>query len=82
MLLGFMEFVYSRHWNKKNLNKRKDIVRDFIEYAILNSNELRDKRWDGVLNVICRVPPSGRILKVVYKKLNAKVFIITAYWLS
>jgi len=82
IVFSFMEFVYSRHWIKKHSGKRKDIVEDFIGYAVLNSSELRDRRWDGVLNAIARVPPSGRILKVVYKKLNAKVFIITAYWLS
>ncbi|MFH1365517.1 MAG: hypothetical protein ABIH28_02960 [archaeon] len=53
-----------------------------IEYAISNSNELNDKLWEDALNVICRIPPSGRILKVVYKKEKSKNKIITAFWLD
>ena len=77
-----MEIVYSRHWLKKKLKKRKDISNDIIEYAISNSDELKDKDWKDALNAISRIPPSGRTLKVVYKRLKGKVFIITAYWLD
>ena len=77
-----MEIVYSKHWKRKHFKKRKDITNDMIEYAIKNSNELRDKYWENTFNAISRIPPSGRILKVVYKKSEAKVFIITAYWLD
>ena len=36
-----------------------------IEYAVNNSNMLTDQYWENALNAICRVPPSGRILKVI-----------------
>ena len=77
-----MEIVYSKHWIRKHSKKRKDISKEMIEYIFLNSNELKDRRWENVLNAISRIPPSGRILKVVYKKSKGKVFIITAYWLD
>ena len=53
-----------------------------IEYAISNSNELKDKYWEDALNAISRIPPSGRILKVIYKKEKSKIKIITAFWLD
>ena len=77
-----MEILYSKHWLKKHSKKRKDIFDDMIEYALKNSNEIRDKNWKDALNAISQVPPSGRILKVVYKKQKEKIFIITAYWLD
>jgi len=76
-----MDFVDSGHWQKKR-KYRKDITDDMIEYSIKNSNELRDKYWEDALNAICRIPPSGRILKVVYKKIKGKIKIITAFWLD
>jgi len=66
-----MSITYSDHWFKKR-KYRKDITDDMIEYAINNSNELRDRVWEDTLNAICRIPPSGRILKVVYKKEKSK----------
>ena len=76
-----MDFINSEHWicQKKF---RKDITYDFIEYAINNSNEIRDKYWENALNAIARIPPSGRILKVVYRKMENKIKIITAFWLD
>jgi len=62
-----MVLTYSEHWSKKR-KYRKDITDDMLEYAIKNSNELKDKYWEDALNAISRIPPSGRILKVVYKK--------------
>ena len=59
----------SEHWLKKK-QYRKDITNDLIEYAIINSNELKDKYWEDAFNAISRIPPSGRILKVIYKKEN------------
>ena len=54
-----------------------------IEYAILRSNIFRARHWDGVLNALYRIPSSGRLLKVVYKRLSKdKIFIITALWLD
>jgi len=43
---------------------------------------LKDKYWNNAFNALSKIPPSGRILKVVYKKVNQKIFIITTYWLS
>lgn len=76
-----MSVVDSEHWKRKR-KYRKDITDDSIEYAIKNSNELKDKHWEDALNAICRIPPSGRILKVVYKKEKSKLKIITAFWLD
>ena len=77
-----MEIEYSKHWLKKHLKKRKDITNDIIEYVLINSREIRDKDWKDALNAISKIQPSGRTLKVVYKKSKGKVFIITAYWLD
>ena len=76
-----MALIYSEHWIKKR-KYRKDITDDMIEYAIQNSNELKDKYWEDALNAICRIPPSGRILKVIYRKEKSKLKIITAFWLD
>ena len=76
-----MIIEYSKHWAKKK-KYRKDITDDMIEYAISNSNELKDKYWEDALNAISRIPPSGRILKVIYKKEKSKIKIITAFWLD
>ena len=77
-----MDIIYSDHWCKKHAKKRKDITEDMIEFALKNSRESGDKYWEDAFNAISRIPPSGRILKVVYKKSKEKVFIITAYWLD
>ena len=76
-----MTLIESEHWKKKR-RKRKDINDDMIEYAIKNSNEIKDKYWESALNAISRIPPSGRILKVVYRKEKSKIKIITAFWLD
>ncbi len=77
-----MELEYTKHWKKKK-RYRKDITDGFIEYTIRNSNVFKDRYWKDALNAICRVPPSGRILKVVYKRISKDKFkIITAYWLD
>jgi len=77
-----MRIVYSKHWIKKQKKKKKDITKDMIEYAINNSRVSKDKNWKDALNAISRIPPSGRILKVVFKITNQKRFIITAFWLD
>ena len=77
-----MKVEYSKHWIKKQKSKKKDITNDTIEFAIKNSKILNDKYWRDAFNAISKIPPSGRTLKVVYKKLNQKIFIITAYWLD
>ena len=76
-----MGFIESEHWKKKR-KYRKDISNDMIEYAIKNSNILKDKCWEDALNAISRIPPSGRILKVIYKKEKDNIKIITAFWLD
>ncbi len=77
-----MKLIPSKHWERKK-KTRKDITDDSIEYAIQNSKVLRDKHWPDASNAICRVPPMGRILKVVYKRVGKdKVKIITAFWLD
>jgi len=76
-----MKLDHSEHWQRKK-KYRKDITDDMIEYAIHNSNELKDKHWVDALNAICRIPPSGRILKVVYRKEKSEIKIITAFWLD
>ena len=77
-----MKIVSSNHWMRKK-RYRKDISDNMIEYAVQNSNELRDKHWQDASNAVCRVPSSGRILKVVYKKIGKETIkIITAFWLD
>ncbi len=77
-----MAIEYSKHWEKKQRTKKKDISNDMIEYVIHNSRPSKDKHWEDALNAINRVPPSGRILKVVYKITQQKIFVITAFWLD
>ena len=76
-----MKLEYSEHWIKKQ-KSRPSITAADIEYAIINSAELRDKHWPDALNAITRVPPSGRILKVVYKRMKGAFKVITAFWLD
>ena len=77
-----MEIKYSKHWIKKQKSKKKDITNEIIEFAIKNSDMSKDKYWKDVFNAISKIPPLGRTIKVVYKRINQKVFIITAYWLN
>ena len=60
-----MEIVYSKHWIEKHPKKKKDITGDLIEFAINNPIIIKDRLWDDAFNAICRILPSGRILKVV-----------------
>ncbi len=77
-----MEFVYSKHW-KFRFRKRVHITEDVLEYAILHSKVFRDRRWLNASNAIARIPPSGRLLKVSYRKISEnKVKIITAFWIN
>ncbi len=77
-----MDIEYSKHWLRKHEKKKKDITHDAIEFALKNSREMKDRNWEDAFNAISRIPPSGRILKIVYKKLKGKIFIVTAYWLD
>lgn len=76
-----MQIEHSDYWKRKRLY-RKDIRDDLIGYVIQNSSILKDRNWEDVLNAISRVPPSGRLLKVVYKRKGDKIIIITAFWLD
>jgi len=77
-----MEIEYSKHFKRKLAVEKASISLDTIEFALKNSRELKDRHWKDAFNAISRIPPSGRILKVVYKKSKGKVFIITAYYLD
>lgn len=77
-----MRFGYSRHWIEKR-RYRPEITDDMVGYAIIYSDELKDKHWEDASNAVCRIPPSGKILKVVYKRIGKdKYKIITAFWLD
>jgi hypothetical protein len=77
-----MRFTFSWNWLNKRKYRKTIEIHD-IEYAIMHSSELKDKRWETAFNAICRIPPSGRILKVAYRKLGKGLYkIITAYWLD
>jgi hypothetical protein len=77
-----MGLVCTRHWTPKR-RIRKDISDDMVEYAIGNSSALPDKNWPDAPNAIMRIPPHGRLLKVVYRQIGRKTYkVITAYWLD
>jgi hypothetical protein len=77
-----MQIKSSAYWSKKRW-KRPDISDDMIEYCILNSNKLKDRTWENVWNAMARIPPSGRLLKVVYHEKGKDIkIIVTAYWLD
>ena len=76
-----MRLEYSSHWNWKK-KFRPDITDDLIEYCISTSDILKDRKWADAFNAISRVPPSGRILKVVYKRKGKAIKILTCYWLD
>src|SRR3989344_9487829 len=78
---SFMQFEYSKHWIRKK-KYRSDITDDALEYCIQNSNRLQDRHWEDAWNAIARIPPSGRLLKVVYKTKGKTIKILTAYWLD
>ncbi len=75
-----MGFEYSGHYIKSK-KFRPEITEAVIEYCLFNSNKIKDKKWLDVYNAISKVPPSGRLLKVVYKIKGKSIKIITAYWL-
>ncbi len=75
-----MRLKESDHWRGKRAS-RDDITDDVIEYALIFSPAILDKHWRGCSNAVCRIPPSGRRLKVVYRRVEGKVKIVTAFWL-
>ena len=76
-----MDFIHSLHWQRKK-RFRWEITEYMIEYAIKNANAVRDKRWPDLLNAICVIIPPGRPLKVVYRREQGRIKIITAYWMD
>lgn len=80
-VLVLIELDYSIHWKDKR-KKRSDITDDSIEYALRTSPKIKDRYWNDAWNAFSRIPPSGRLLKVVYKTKGKTIKIITAYWLE
>ena len=76
-----MKLIYSYHWIKQKKYRPK-ITDDIIEICINNSKKFKDRIWEEAYNAICKIPPSGRTLKVVYKERGKSIKIITAYWLD
>ena len=76
-----MKFQYTDHWFEKRKIRRQDIKDYLIEYCILNSPRIKDRKWEGAYNAICRIPPSNVLLKVVYIIEGKGIKIITAYWI-
>ncbi len=58
-----MKIIFSKHWIKKQKEKKKDITNDIIEFALKNSKVLKDKYWEEAFNAVSKIPPSGRTLK-------------------
>ena len=75
-----MKLVYTFHY-EKNKKYRPEITEHMIEYCIINSYKKKDRRWLNVYNAIYNVPPSNRLLKVVYKIQGKSIKVITAYWM-
>ena len=79
----FLWIIHSEHWKIKKSTKEEFITDELIEYVITKSKIFHDKYSEDTLNAIYRVPTSGRLLKVVYKRLSEdKIKIITAFWLD
>jgi hypothetical protein len=76
-----MKIEHSYHW-KKQRKYRPEITDDIIELCIINSEKLKNKKWENAFNAITRIPPSGRILKVVYREESKNIKVITAFWLD
>lgn len=61
----------------------EEVTDALIEHVIIKSKIFRDRYHEDALNAIYRIPTSGRLLKVVYKRLSKdKVKIITAFWMD
>ncbi len=70
------------HWKRKR-KYRRDITEAFLELAISKGSIVRDRRWVNAYNAIIKAAPSGRTLKVVYRRTGTQTYkIITAYWLD
>lgn len=76
-----MKFEHSIHWQRQK-KYRPDITDDLIELCIIGSEKVKDRDWPDAWNAIAQIPPSGRMLKVVYKEKGKTIKIITSYWLD
>ena len=76
-----MKFIYSMHYLESK-EYRPKIDEHLLEYCIINSDRIKDRLWEDVWNAIARIPPSGRLLKVVYKTKGKTIKILTAFWLD
>ncbi len=77
-----MRVIESKHWRHKK-RYRKNIEPYMIEYVISNGVMQRDRYNLNALNAIAVVPPTGKTLKVVFRKIGGdKVKLITAYYLD
>ena len=77
-----MKIRYSEHWARKR-GLRRELSDDVLTFAIENSQPLSDRDHEGLLNAICRIPPVGRKIKVVYRRTGkGEVHLITAYWME
>jgi len=76
-----MRIEHTFHWKKQKVY-RQEITDDVIELCIKNSDKLKDRKWENTFNAIARIPPLGRILKVVYREESKTIKILTAYWLD
>lgn len=67
----------------KQRKYRPEITDDVIEYCILNSAKFKDKYWENAYNAVSRIPPSGRLLRVIYREIfreGKTIKVITAFW--
>lgn len=79
---GKVRIEHSNYWIRKR-EFRPEITDDFIEYAVQNSDILKDRNWEELFNAITRVPSTGRKLKVVYRRKGKNnIEVITSYWLD
>ncbi len=76
-----MQIEHTFHW-KKQKRFRPEITDDIIEQCLLNSEKVKDRKWEDAYNSIARIPPLGRILKVVYREQGKTIKVITSYWLD
>lgn len=76
-----MKFEYSVHYTKSK-KYRPEITEDLLEYCLINSPKIKDRKWIDVMNAISNIPPSNKKLKVAYKIKGKTIKILTAYWLD
>jgi len=62
---------------------RSNITDKLLELAVSKGRIVRDGRWADAYNALISAPSSGRMLKVVYRRIGSESYkIITAYWLD